>query len=212
MPFDPSINAFIEKSRQYPGWIFEEEDASRYRGRWKELIGRDRLTVEIGPGNGWFFFEYLQRNPDEGGIAIEKKFKRAVKTAEKLRRAKYRQSRVIRGRGECLSAYFGTGEVDRYIIHFPTPWVKPHHKKRILFSESFVDALSKTLSPKGEIFLKSDHNELMAIAAEQLVRRSFLLEINEPKFELSLGWGKNKIPMTGYEKKLSELGKSFFSL
>jgi len=204
MPFDPSLNPYVAKCSEYPGWLFEEKEANVNRGKWRTVLDREKIVVEIGPGNGIFFQQYLRANPEVGSVAIEKKFKRSIKTVEKIKRSNLKHGRVIRGRGELLRDYFDSNEIDEYIINFPTPWVKPRHKKHILFSGDFVLSMIDTLKPDGKISLKSDHYEYMTIAAEQLVRNKLLIKFGEKLFE--------DMDKTSYETKVTKLGHSIYTI
>lgn len=199
MVFDPSHNPYIEKCKEYKDWLIDETETNKYRGFWRKVLKREKLTVEIGPGNGWFLIDYLRKNPEEGYIAIEKQYKRSVKCAEKLRVNSLINAKVIRGKGELLKEYFNDGEINKIVINFPTPWVKERHKKRILFSNVFVGELSKVLKDGGEFFLKSDHREYIGIVVEKLVALNFSIK-NRDNYEFE----------TTYERKWRDEGREIF--
>lgn len=213
MAFNPLHNRYIAKCDEFGEWIINEARAKDLKGHWREFLKKEILTVEIGPGNGWFMIDYLKLHPDEAFIAIEKRYKRSVKCAEKLKRANIENGRIIRGEGELLGTYFEKKEIDRIIINFPTPWVKERHKKHILFSDAFVTQLNDILSSSGEVFLKSDHTEYMTIAAEKLKEHSFVLGLDKEKYEYVLSRNKNiKLNSTGYEEQWKKEGREIFSL
>lgn len=209
MIFDPSHNPYIARCKEYNDWLIDEGDAPKFRGCWRNLLNKNKLTVEIGPGNGWFLVHYINAYPEEGYIAIEKQYKRGAKCAEKLIRNNLINGRIIRGKGELLKEYFNNGEVDKVIINFPTPWVKERHKKHILFSELFSRDLYQILNQGGKLFIKSDHSQYISIVTEILRGLNFLIESEAS----DRGEYEAALPLfPGYERRWKEDGRNIFTI
>lgn len=207
MVFDPTHNPYIEKCKAYKDWLVDEAEADKHKGLWRKVLKREKLTVEIGPGNGWFLVDYLKAHSEEGYVAIEKQYKRSVKCAEKLKAHNMINAKIIRGRGELLRDYFNACEVDKVIINFPTPWVKDRHRKHILFSEIFCEELSHILNKGGKLLLKSDHAQYISVASDILSKYKFVVETNKVGDEIPF-----LVNQTGYEKRWIEEGRDIFSI
>ena len=52
-----------------------------------------------------------------------------------------------------------TASLDRAFILFPDPWPKKRHRKRRLFNDDLVTAISKALVPDGRLCLATDFHE-----------------------------------------------------
>ena len=51
------------------------------------------------------------------------------------------------------------GCMSRVYIHFPDPWWKERHKKRMVVTETFLGDLSRLLTPDGVVFIQTDVEE-----------------------------------------------------
>ncbi|MDP9149749.1 MAG: tRNA (guanine-N(7)-)-methyltransferase, partial [Myxococcota bacterium] len=59
--------------------------------------------------------------------------------------------------------------VRRVFVHFPDPWWKKRHQKRLVVRDRFVDEVARLLEPGGELFVQTDVEE-RAGAYEELLR------------------------------------------
>jgi len=46
--------------------------------------------------------------------------------------------------------------VRRVFVHFPDPWWKKRHAKRLLIQDGFLDDVARILEPGGELFVQTD--------------------------------------------------------
>jgi len=53
-------------------------------------------------------------------------------------------------------------------VHFPDPWWKKRHRKRLVVRDAFLDQVARLLEPGGELFVQTDVEE-RATAYEGLV-------------------------------------------
>lgn len=52
--------------------------------------------------------------------------------------------------------------VRRFFSHFPDPWWKKRHQKRLMLSPGLVDDVARLLEPGGELFVQTDVEERAA--------------------------------------------------
>jgi len=132
------------------------------RGEWIEL--------EIGPGRGWFLVERAAAEPRAALVGMEVRRKWATVVDGRLRaRGLGDRARVFaEDAREALPRLGPDRSVRRVFVHFPDPWWKKRHQKRLLLRDSFVDEVARLLGPGGELFIQTDVEE-RALAYEALV-------------------------------------------
>jgi tRNA (guanine-N7-)-methyltransferase len=57
--------------------------------------------------------------------------------------------------------------VRRFFVHFPDPWWKKRHAKRLLVRAGFLDEIARLLEPRGELFVQTDVEE-RAVGYEEI--------------------------------------------
>jgi tRNA (guanine-N7-)-methyltransferase len=115
------------------------------------------VELEIGPGRGGFLFERLAAVPELCMIGLEIRRKWATLVDNKLKagglgaraRVFYEDARVALPRVPAKS-------LSRVYIHFPDPWWKKRHEKRLVVSGSLLPELVRVLVPGGELFVQTD--------------------------------------------------------
>ena len=58
--------------------------------------------------------------------------------------------------------------VRRVFVHFPDPWWKKRHHKRLVMKDGLLEQVARLLEPGGELFVQTDVDE-RATAYEELV-------------------------------------------
>jgi tRNA (guanine-N7-)-methyltransferase len=116
-----------------------------------------RVELEIGPGRGGFLFERLGAEPTLGMIGLEIRWKWAALVDERLKNfglgrrgrvfAEDARSALTRLRSQTLHAVF---------VHFPDPWWKKRHSKRLVVTPALVREIARVLMPEGELFIQTD--------------------------------------------------------
>ncbi len=129
------------------------ELGSVVRGEWVE--------VELGPGRGWFLVERAEVEPRAAllGLEIRRKWASIVdgRLAAKGHAAR---ARVFAEDARfALPRLVPDGSVRRFFVHFPDPWWKKRHAKRLLVREGFLDDIARLLEPDGELFVQTDVEE-----------------------------------------------------
>jgi tRNA (guanine-N7-)-methyltransferase len=119
--------------------------------------GEGPVELEIGPGRGGFAFERLAARPDVRLLGLEIRRKWATIVDQRL------DARGLRGRGRVFAedARFAlprlrAGTVSAVYIHFPDPWWKKRHKKRLVASVDLLREIVRLLVPGGELFFQTD--------------------------------------------------------
>jgi tRNA (guanine-N7-)-methyltransferase len=136
--------------------------ASLVQGEWLEL--------EVGPGRGGFMFERAQVDPRIGIIGFE--IKRKWATIVDARLAK--QGLASRARVFAENALLAfprikpDGCLRRAYLHFPDPWWKKRHTKRLVMGDDFLEQVARLLEPNGELFVQTDVEERAAQYEERI--------------------------------------------
>ncbi len=132
------------------------------RGEWTE--------IELGPGRGGFLIERAAIEPQAALIGLEIRRKWAAVVDGRL------TERGLGGRARVFAedARFALprltpdASVRRFFVHFPDPWWKKRHAKRLLVQGGFLDEIARLLEPEGELFVQTDVDE-RAAGYEELV-------------------------------------------
>jgi len=115
------------------------------------------VELEIGPGRGGFLFERLAAMPDICMLGFEIRRKWATIIDNKLEaqglglraRVFYEDARVALPRVPAAS-------LSRIYIHFPDPWWKKRHEKRLVVNPTLLPDVVRALVPGGELFVQTD--------------------------------------------------------
>ncbi len=135
------------------------------------------LELEIGPGRGAFLFERCVAAPDARLLGLEIRRKWATLVDERLAREGFgKRARVLAEDARIALARIGSSaEVARVFIHFPDPWWKKRHHKRLVIGDPLLTEIARLLADGGELFIQTDVPE-RALAYEALVGGSPELE------------------------------------
>jgi tRNA (guanine-N7-)-methyltransferase len=129
------------------------------------------FEVEVGPGRGGFMFERLSARPDIGMIGLEIRLKWASIVDRRLReKGQGERARVFAEDARAALARFTPNSISVVHVHFPDPWWKKRHRKRLVVGDALIDAAARALREGGELFLQTDVAE-RADAYEALVGR-----------------------------------------
>ena len=120
-----------------------------------------RIEVEVGPGRGGFLLGRLTARDDVVLLGFEIKRKWAVIVNERLERS----GLASRGRvfaediRHVLPRLGPDGSVDAMFVHFPDPWWKKRHQKRLVLGTDVLDQTARLLRQEGELFIQTDVEE-----------------------------------------------------
>lgn len=123
------------------------------RGEW--------IEIEIGPGRGWFLVERAAAEPRAGllGLEIRRKWA-AIVDGRLAKRGLAARARVFaEDAGFALRRIDPDGSVRRVYLHFPDPWWKKKHQKRLVMKDALLGEVARLLEPGGELFVQTDVEE-----------------------------------------------------
>lgn len=132
------------------------EIASLVRGEWVE--------IELGPGRGWFLVERAEVEPRAALLGLEIRRKWASIVDGRLAAKGFgARARVFSEDARFALPRMGPDHsVRRFFVHFPDPWWKKRHAKRLLVQAGFLDDIARLLEPEGELFVQTDVEERAA--------------------------------------------------
>lgn len=136
------------------------------------LGGPGPFEIEVGPGRGGFLFERAAAAPEVYLLGLEIRRKWSHIVDERLGKA------GLRGRVRCLaedakSALARIGpdaSVRAFFLHFPDPWWKKRHEKRLVMGDVLLDQIARLLVPGGVLFVQTDVEERAQQYREQIER------------------------------------------
>jgi len=117
------------------------------------------LVLEVGCYLGHIVTKLAAANPWLNVLGLDIKYKRVVKSCEKIKRANLTNAKIALCDIRDLLSILPPKSVYGMFVFFPDPWIKNKHEKfRFLVEEFFSGAFSK-LSDNGFIWLKTDHKD-----------------------------------------------------
>lgn len=156
-----------------------------YKGKWKELFGNDKpIYLELGCGKGTFMAVHGSQNPDINYIAIDIKDEVLVLAKRNIEKAFEEAGRPVVDNVKLMAQeiliineILGEDDcIDRIYINFCNPWPKDRHKKRRLTHNRQLDQYRTFLKDKGEIYFKTDDDELFEESLEYFKNSKFTIK------------------------------------
>ena len=116
-----------------------------------------RCVLEIGFGRGEFLLALAEAAPETDFVGVEVSWKRALKMARKVARARRTNVLLTVGRGEAvLREAFAPGALAELWVNFSDPWPKRRHADRRLVQPAFAALAARALAPGGTLFVATD--------------------------------------------------------
>lgn len=120
------------------------------------------IELEVGPGpKAGFLVERALAAPDAllVGLEIRRKWA-AVGDARLAKNGHAARARVFCEDARLALPRLGPdGSVARVFLHFPDPWWKKRHHKRLVMGDVFLDEVARLLAKGGELFVQTDVEE-----------------------------------------------------
>jgi tRNA (guanine-N7-)-methyltransferase len=134
------------------------------------LPGEGPIEIEIGPGRGGFLFERCAARPDVRIVGFEIRLKWAALVDGRLQKQGLgRRARVFNADArEALPRLVPLGSIATFFLHFPDPWWKKRHEKRLVLGSSLLDSMARLLRDGGEVFVQTDVDERAALYEAQI--------------------------------------------
>lgn len=127
------------------------------------------LIVEIGSGSGQHLLSLGSRYPNACVLGFELRYKRAVRTIEKCRKAGVENVFVARTSGLNLLKLVPDGRVSQLYVNFPDPWSdKRRWKKHRLLNDETLSMIATSLAPGGIFRYKTDHQDCFDDVVQRL--------------------------------------------
>lgn len=189
---------------------FYIDKPQEFKGKWKKKFDKPYpLHIELGCGKGLFIATLASKNRNINYIAIDMieamlgLSKRNIEQAYSLQTPE--NLYLIRTNIEQIENVFDTeDEIERIYINFCNPWPKKKHNKKRLTHIRQLEIYKKFLKTDGEIYFKTDSEELFQASLEYFEECKFeIINItydlhNEPIFEENI--------VTEHEKMFSDEG------
>lgn len=155
-----------------------------YKGKWKEFFGNDKpIYLELGCGKGTFIAVHGSENANINYIAIDIKdevlalAKREIEKAYEEKKRPVDNLKLMAQEIGLINEMLGEEDnIDRIYINFCNPWPKERHKKRRLTHTRQLDQYKMFLKNEGEIYFKTDDDELFEESLEYFKEAGFRIE------------------------------------
>ena len=159
---------------------FHMNDATRYKGRWRETFARpgQPLHLELGCGKGGFLARLASRNPDVNYIGVDITDKVLILAKRNIERIYAEQGlpidnvKTLAHDIERIPTLLDKADrVERIYINFCNPWPRGKHKKRRLTHPRQL--VQYRMLQDGEIWFKTDDDELFEESLEYFPEAGF---------------------------------------
>ncbi len=127
-----------------------------------DLVDASTYEIEIGPGpKAGFLLERAVAAPDAGlvGLEIRRKWA-AVGDARLAKHGHEGRARVFCEDARLALPRLGPdGSVTNVFFHFPDPWWKKRHQKRLVVADVVLDHVARLMRSGGRLFIQTDVEE-----------------------------------------------------
>lgn len=185
------------------------KEPSTYAGKWKQLLNKDVLHVEIGTGKGDYWILMSQKQPENGWIGIEKNNNVAALAVRKYTKLEAPMDNVafINDDAENIQNWFEKGEVDVIHLNFSDPWPKKRAHKKRLSNEKFIRQYADILNEDGEIQMKTDNSSLFEYSIIEFQKCGWFLHDFSVDFRRT---EHDEDAISEYERKFMEKGQPIY--
>jgi tRNA (guanine-N7-)-methyltransferase len=127
----------------------------------REIVRGAFVEIELGSGRGGFLVERAAAAPDAALVGLEIRRKWAsIVDARLAKLGLASRARVFAEDARvALPRLWPDASVRRFFAHFPDPWWKKRHQKRIMLAPAVLDQIARLLEPGGELFVQTDVEE-----------------------------------------------------
>ena len=152
-------------------------------GNWKKMFKKEQpIHLELGCGKGTFISKLAAKNPNINYIAVDIKSevlgiaKRNIEEEYKKEKRKIDNILIMSQEIGLIQNMLNEKDViDRIYINFCNPWPKPRHNKRRLTYNTFLEKYKVFLKPEGEIWFKTDDEDLFNATKRYLNECGFII-------------------------------------
>lgn len=136
------------------------------------------LVVEVGCYYGKNLAHMAQQNPNFFFIGLEITYKRAVKSAQRLKKQNLTNAVIVMGRAQEFFLNFPK-LCAGVCVFFPDPWPKERQKKHRLINTDFAQLLRQKIQPEGFFWLQTDAHDYALEAKHALSNSGFQCFLEE---------------------------------
>ena len=175
---------------RYKKWARPELEASKFyidepekmKGKWKTFFKNPNnpLYLELGCGKGQFISNLASENLDKNYIAIDlvdAMLGLAKRNVEQVYAEKnIEPENIVLTRYDIeriLQILDKEDKIERIYINFCNPWPKGKHRKKRLTHTRQLEKYKQFLTPNGEIYFKTDDDELFEESVEYFKEEGF---------------------------------------
>ncbi len=181
-----------------------------YKNQWLKKFPKNQpLHLELGCGKGNFIANLASCHPQVNYIAVDMieamlgLSKRNIEEAYKMKNPE--NLFLIRANVERIFEVFGEKDsIERIYINFCNPWPRGKHNKRRLTHTRQLENYKKFLKKDGEIYFKTDDDELFKASQVYLQNSGFAIIAKTYDLHADPIFKENII--TEHEKMFSEEG------
>lgn len=188
------------------------KDLEAIRGKWNDsFVNKNPLHLELGCGKGGFIAQISALNQNINYVAIDIKSemsayarRKIVASFEEKGIEKIENVKLLVHNIENIHEVFSEEDcVERIYINFCNPWPRGKHKKRRLTYPKKLAEYRKFLCDTGEIWFKTDDDELFEESIEYFNESGYSIEyitrdLHNSGFEYNIE--------TEHEKMFSDMG------
>lgn len=200
---------------------FKDNELSRYviqpgneifdniKGNWRDLYFKNEndLVLELACGRGEYTIGLAREFSDRNFIGVDIKGPRIWRGMKIAEEEKLVNSGFLRGYIQNLETYFDAKEINEIWITFPDPRPKGRDERRRLTHPRFLDIYKAILKPGGQVYLKTDNQDLFEYSLEVLTSETDVADLIYTRdLYHSEFVGEHYGIQTTYEKKYLEEG------
>ena len=192
---------------------FYVDNPEELRGKWKKNFKNPNLplNLELGCGKGSFIAEIASSNLNQNYIAIDLVdpmlglAKRNIEKVYKEKKLNIDNVIITRYNIEQIDKILSKeDEIERIYINFCNPWPRGKHNKRRLTYTRQLKKYKQFLKPNGEIYFKTDDDNLFFDSIEYLKFSGFKIIKQTTDLHQEQNFWQNI--QTEHEKMFTEQG------
>jgi tRNA (guanine-N7-)-methyltransferase len=138
------------------------------------------VVIEIGCCMGDTVVELAKQNPEFNILGVDIKYKRVVRSSNKIKRAGLANAKIAIADARELIAVLPDESLFGMVAFFPDPWQKIKQAKHRFLNDWFFQMAAKKLKAGGFIWVKTDNKPYMEEVSERAKGFHFLLEDRLP--------------------------------
>lgn len=202
---DHYLNPYIAKAKELAGLLYTLEE---FEENFPTIFPDTALplVVEIGCYRGDTVIELAEYNKSINILGIDIKYKRVVKSCEKIKRKGLENCKIaLSDAGEIIHRLPGNSLL-AVLAFFPDPWIKEKQQKHRLLTQHFFTGIYPKLTAGGFTWIKTDNKPYFDQVVDNIKQSGFTITDALP------GTIAAREYKTLFEKKFSEQHKTIYQV